>query len=431
LRPDGRFDSIGTVLRTLVPLPVSTPARSLAGSRIHANRDRQRHPDRLKMDFGFPIFALPPAAEQLRVEVREFVAREIDAGRWQPHGDFASHYDAGFSRRLGERGWLGMTWPCRYGGHMRTMLERLVVTEELLAASAPVAAHWIADRQSGPLLLKFGTEAQRLAYLPRIARGEIFFSIGMSEPEAGSDLAAVRTRARKVDRGWRLDGRKVWTTFAHRNDYAITLVRTGEAGDARHGGLSQFIVDLKAPDVSVTPIVNMAGGHEFNEVVFDGSFVPDDALIGIPGNGWAQVTSELAYERSGPERYLSSIRLAEVAVRIARSAPTPRVLEALGRMAARLAALRAMSVSVAAMLQNGRMPNLEAALIKDLGNAFERELIEVVRRIQPDLPRAEPSAIVEFDSALDEATLYAPSWSLRGGTREILRGIVARGLGLR
>jgi alkylation response protein AidB-like acyl-CoA dehydrogenase len=134
--------------------------------------------------FHFPIFQCPPQAEALRAEVRAFVAEELAAGLWQRGGDFASHYDAAFSQRIGARGWLGMTWPRRYGGHERSMLERLVVTEELLAASAPVAAHWIADRQSGPLLLRYGSEAQRGEFLPRVARGELFFSIGMSEPDS-------------------------------------------------------------------------------------------------------------------------------------------------------------------------------------------------------------------------------------------------------
>jgi alkylation response protein AidB-like acyl-CoA dehydrogenase len=377
--------------------------------------------------FRLPIFDLPPGADALRVEVRAFVAGEIGAGRWQPHGDFASHYDPEFSRRLGARGWIGMTWPRRYGGQERSMLERLVVTEELLAASAPVAAHWIADRQSGPLLLRYGSEAQRAEFLPRIARGEIFFSIGMSEPDSGSDLASVRTRATKVAGGWSLAGRKVWTTFAHLNHYAIVLARSGEAGASRHGGLSQFIVDLKGPGVSVRPIVNMAGQREFNEVVFDGAFVPEERLVGEPGNGWQQVTSELAFERSGPERYLSSIRLAEAAIACAGGRPAPRLREALGRMAAKLIALRTMSIAVAAQLEAGAMPDLEAALIKDLGNAFEREQIAVFRALRNELARAG----TDFLAALAETTVYAPSWTLRGGTREILRGLVARGLGLR
>jgi acyl-CoA dehydrogenase len=319
-----------------------------------------------------------------------------------------------------------MTWPKRYGGHERSALERLVVTEELLAANAPVSAHWIADRQSGPLLLRFGSDAQRERFLPGIARGETFFSIGMSEPDAGSDLASVRTRATKVDGGWRINGQKVWTSFAHKNHYAITLARTGDAGETRHGGLTQFIVDLKAADVKVRPIVNMAGSAEFNEVVFTDTFVPDELLVGAPGNGWHQVTSELAFERSGPERYLSSIRLVEASIDCAGANPSPRVREALGRMLAKLIALRTMSIAVAAQLQNGEMPNLEASLIKDLGNAFEREQIAVFRLLGSEL-ETRPAYL----DALAETTLYSPSWTLRGGTREVLRGIVARGLGLR
>ncbi len=379
------------------------------------------------MRFQFPIFEFPPQAEVLRAEVRAFVASELAAGRWRRGGDFASNYDPAFSQRLGERGWLGMTWPKRYGGHERTMLERLVVTEELLAASAPVAAHWIGDRQSGPLLLRYGSEAQRAEFLPRLARGEIFFSIGMSEPDSGSDLASVRTRATRVEGGWSISGRKVWTSFAHRNHFAIVLARSGDAGASRHGGLSQFIVDLKAKDVKVRPIVNMAGQEEFNEVVFDDAFVAEARLVGEPGNGWTQVTSELAFERSGPERYLSSIRLVEAALACARERPTARVREALGRMAAKLIALRAMSIAVAAQLQNGETPNLEASLIKDLGNAFEREQIAVFRALGSELPERSD----DYRAALAQTTIYAPSWTLRGGTREVLRGIVARGLGLR
>ncbi len=379
------------------------------------------------MRFQFPIFEFPPQAEVLRAEVRAFVASELAAGRWRRGGDFASNYDPAFSQRLGERGWLGMTWPKRYGGHERTMLERLVVTEELLAASAPVAAHWIGDRQSGPLLLRYGSEAQRAEFLPRLARGEIFFSIGMSEPDSGSDLASVRTRATRVEGGWSISGRKVWTSFAHRNHFAIVLARSGDAGASRHGGLSQFIVDLKAKDVKVRPIVNMAGQQEFNEVVFDDAFVAEARLVGEPGNGWTQVISELAFERSGPERYLSSIRLVEAALACARERPTARVREALGRMAAKLIALRAMSIAVAAQLQNGETPNLEASLIKDLGNAFEREQIAVFRALGSELPERSD----DYRAALAQTTIYAPSWTLRGGTREVLRGIVARGLGLR
>ncbi len=378
--------------------------------------------------FRFDPVELPPECEALRAEVRGFIAEELAAGLWIPNSDFGSHRSADFSRRLGARGWIGMTWPKRYGGGEKSFLERYTVTEELLAAGAPVGSHWIADRQSGPLLLRFGTDAQREEFLPGITRGEIFFSIGMSEPDTGSDLAGVRTRAALVRGGYEVTGAKVWTSYAHESHFAITLVRTSPAENDRHRGLSQLIVDLKAPGVTIRPIVNLAGEHDFNEVVFDRVFVPTERLVGGEGDGWHQVTSELAFERSGPERFLSSHQVLRALIRRAGPNPDPRVSDALGRMAAEMWTLRRMSLSVAGMLQQGEMPNLEAALVKDLGNAFERSVPEQARVLAPGRGRA---AADRLEPALAASVLYAPSWTLRGGTREILRGIIARGLGLR
>lgn len=377
--------------------------------------------------FQFDLAELPPAALALRTEVRAFLEAEESAGLWTPQGDFCSHFSADFSRRIGAHGWIGLTWPKAYGGHERSMLERYVVTEEMLVAGAPVTAHWIADRQSGPLLLRFGTEAQRQRYLPGIARGETYFAIGMSEPDSGSDLASVRTRADKVPGGWKLNGRKVWTTYAHRCHYAITLARSAPATEKRHEGLTQFILDLHAPGLTINPIINLPGKHEFNELLLEDVFIADEDVVGAPGSGWGQVTSELAYERSGPERFLSSFRVLAAFAEAARGTDDARVLAALGRFTAHLITLRQMSLSVAAMLSRGAMPNLEAALIKDLGNACERNIPEVVRLLVSALPQ--PQTLL--DALIEEAVLYAPSWTLRGGTREILRGIIARGLGLR
>ncbi len=372
---------------------------------------------------------LPPACEALRKEVRAFLADARASGLWTPAGDFATSHSPAFSRAIGARGWIGMTWPRKYGGQERSMLERYVATEEMLVAGAPVAAHWIADRQSGPLLLRFGTEEQRLEFLPRIASGECYFCIGMSEPDSGSDLASIRTRAEKVEGGFRLNGRKVWTSHAHRSDYAITICRTSPADGDRHAGLSQFIVDLKAKGVTIRPIPNLAGNLDFNEVTFDDVFLPENRLVGKEGAGWQQVTSELAFERSGPERFVSTFRLlVEFARRIGAN-PDPRAAEALGRFTAHLWTLRRMSLSIAGMLQAGEMPNLEAALVKDLGNAFEREIPELVRLLAPRGSRGGGND--RFEETLAEAVLHAPSFTLRGGTREILRGIIARGLGLR
>jgi alkylation response protein AidB-like acyl-CoA dehydrogenase len=364
----------------------------------------------------FRVEELPEAAVVLRAEVRAFLAAQFAAGAFVPRCDaWLSGSDPAFSRRLGERGWLGMTWPEEYGGHNRSALERYVVVEELLAAGAPVAAHWIADRQTGPLLLRYGTEDQRRRFLPGMARGEIQFAIGMSEPDSGSDLASVRTTARKVDGGWSLDGTKVWTSGAHLADAMITLVRTEPLGHDRHLGLSQVIVDLKGPGLEIRPIRLLTGEHHFNEVVLRDCFVADAMVVGKLGDGWKQVTSELAYERSGPERFLSTFPLLSALAAASGSA-------AVGRLAADLWALRRLSLAVAGALQRGEEPATEAALVKDLGTRFEREVTERSRAVHggdPSHPMYE-----QYRRSL----LEGPGFTLRGGTSEILRSVVSRGL---
>lgn len=186
-----------------------------------------------------PFVELPKSAEELRAEVREFIKEELASKSFTPQCDsWLGGFDPEFSRKLGERGWLGMTFPKQYGGHERTALERFVVTEELLAAGAPVAAHWIADRQTGPLLLKFGTEEQKQKYLPKYAKGEWFVAIGLSEPNSGSDLSSVSTKAERIDGGWRINGNKIWTSGAHRADQMIVFCRTAPRTEDRRAGFS-------------------------------------------------------------------------------------------------------------------------------------------------------------------------------------------------
>ena len=384
--------------------------------------------------FDFPPPEMPPGVDALRAEVRAFVADSQAAEGWRPDSDFGSDWSASFSRALGARGWIGMTWPTRYGGHERSALERYVVIEELLAAGAPVYAHWVADRQSGPLLLRFGSEEQRQAILPRIAAGECYFAIGMSEPDSGSDLASVRTRAVRTNDGWRIDGTKVWTSNAHRSHYMIALCRTGPAGEDRHGGLSQFLIDLESDGVQVNPIVNLAGKHDFNECVFEDVVIPADRLIGHEGDGWRQVTGELALERSGPERILSTFHLFAALVEASGPEPEPRHAEAIGRLAAELYALRAMSLAVAGQLEKGEVPEIEAAIVKDMGTRFEFEVAETLRRAAPVEPVSGNDGAANapsLASALGASVLGLPSFTLRGGTNEILRSIIARGLGVR
>jgi len=378
--------------------------------------------------FVYHRFAPPAGAGELRAEVRAFLREHMPEIRPAKLANSWNVVDRTFSRALGGAGFIGMVWPKQYGGHERSALERYIVLEELLAAGAPVGGHWVADRQTGPLILRYGSSAMKEAFLPAAARGEITACIGLSEPGSGSDLASVRSAARRAQGGgWRISGQKVWTTNAHVAAYMLALVRTQE-GSERQEGLSQFLIDMKSPGITVRPITNMAGEHEFNEVFLDDVAVPDEALVGVEGEGWKQVTAELALERSGPERYLSSHALFNRLVEAAGEDPAEPIRGALGRLAAELWTLRQMSMSTAAKLASGENPVVEASIVKDLGNSFEQALPLVVQSLLDDDTLAASSPLTD---TLEYLLQMAPSFSLRGGTREILRGIIARALGLR
>jgi alkylation response protein AidB-like acyl-CoA dehydrogenase len=379
-------------------------------------------------------FPAPPADSEavvaLRAEVRAFLAEEM-ANRTPVMRSYNwCGADKAFSRRMGQRGWLGMTWPKQYGGHERSAYERYVVVEETLAAGAPVGAHWIADRQSGPSLLKFGTAEQKSTLLPRIAAGELSFSIGMSEPDSGSDLAATRTKAVRDGDLYRVTGTKVWTSFAHESDWAIMFCRTSGTPADRQAGTSQLLIDLKnTSGLTISPIIDLAGQHHFNELHFEDAAVPVANLLGEEGQGWAQVMSELAFERSGPERFLSSIELMYQLIDLLEGRTSDAAQITLGRLTARLAVLRRLSRSVTAMLQEKQDAGLQAAIVKDNGALFEQALPDIARELVDC--EADPVAAHGYAGVLANVVHNAPSWSLRGGTREILRGIIARGLGTR
>ena len=383
---------------------------------------------------AFRLATLPAQTDAFRAEVKAFLQTslpytppEIRARSWLG-------FDAGFSKQLAALGWVGVTLPTQYGGANMDAFSRFVLVEELLAVGAPVSAHWIADRQSGPLIHKFGTEAQRQFYLPQICAGKAFFCIGMSEPNAGSDLASVGTRATPCEvngmAGWRLNGRKIWTTNAQHCQYMIALVRSsGEAQD-RQKGLSQFIIDLALPGITIKPIHDLAGDAHFSEVFFDDVLLTEEALIGQEGSGWAQVNAELAFERSGPERIYSSIVLLTQWLEVLRRSPDAAShMAMLGRFTTHLMTLRNLSVTVTAKLVAGESPVVEAALVKDIGTEFEQSVPALLEATIANNPQA------AIDPDLYRTLVYvsqiAPTYSLRGGTREILRGMIARGLGLR
>jgi hypothetical protein len=376
----------------------------------------------------FNYCRVPDEAARLRAEVRRFLVDTLGDYPALARADSWMGFDAGFSCKLGARGWIGMALPKKYGGADADAFSRYVVIEELLAAGAPVSAHWFADRQSGPLILRYGTDEQKNFYLPAICRGERYFCIGMSEPNSGSDLASIRTRASRENGKWVLNGQKVWTTNAQHAHYMIALVRTSES-DSRHGGMSQFIIDLSLPGVEVRPIKDLTGAEHFNEVFFDDVELSEEALVGVEGQGWQQVTAELAIERSGPERFLSSIAVLNLLIDEIGTAPDAYQAREIGRLTARLLTLRNMSLSVTRQLNNGENPAWAASCVKDLGSVFEQEIPEIAQLLMEMSPGLQGGS--DYSRVLAYLIQQAPSFSLRGGTREILRGIIARGLGLR
>lgn len=380
----------------------------------------------------FDQVRLPPEAQALREEVREFLADEIAAGTFDPNSPGASdRFNREFSKRVGARGWIGLTWPKKYGGHERTFLERYVLTEEFRVANAPVWGHFIADRQSGPMLMKYANEEICMDVLPRICRGECCFCIGMSEPGSGSDLFAAKTKAEKVDGGWKINGTKVWTSVAHHADYMIGLFRTSAPTEEnRRHGLTQFLVDMTLPGITINPIPQMNGVIDFNEVVLEDVFIPDSHVLGEVDMAWKQATSELAYERSGPERFLETFYVLVGLVRLLGENPDLRGAEGIGRLVAQLHTLRRMSVSVNGMLQAGKEPVLEGSIVKDLGTVWQQQLPARARDLAAF---ADPQSanMIPFYEQLEHATMIAPKLTIQGGTTEVLRGIIARGLGLR
>jgi alkylation response protein AidB-like acyl-CoA dehydrogenase len=354
--------------------------------------------------------------QRLRDDVRAFLAQRLPPGSYDIGLGFAADSDPGFSRDLGSRGWLGMALPRDYGGGGRTAVERLIVVEELLAVGAPVGWHWVADRQSGPNIAANGTEEQKHHFLPRIASGELSFAIGMSEPDAGSDLASVRTKAVKVDGGWLLNGTKIWTSGAAEATHLLGLFRTSED---RYRGLTQFIVERNAEGLTPSKIPFIDGTRHFCEVAFEDVFVPDSMLLGEVGAGWGQNTAELVLERGGVDRWMSVMPVLQHWAENLSGA-------ALGSVCARCWGFHGLSLAIARAVDRGESPTVEAALAKEMATRFEQECIEIVLRHfgrTPELTSPDPP-----EALLARAILTGPSFTIRGGTTEILRNIISKAL---
>lgn len=378
-------------------------------------------------------FALTTTQRTLRAEVREFLRQALPAER-ELDDSWMVGFSREFSAALGVRGWIGYTWPKRYGGQEGSYLDRLVITEELLRAGAPVAAHWAADRQIGPALLAYGSEDQRAEFLPRIGRGELVFCLGMSEPNAGSDLAALTTHAVADGDAYVIDGHKIWTSFAHQADYCYLVARTDPQAP-KHKGISEFLVDMRTPGITVTPIVDMAGEHHFNELFFEGARIPRRCLIGQPNRGWYQIASQLDYERSGIERLLSNCLLLRDVTAYAQAqglTAEPIWRDRLARVHTEVEIGRWHVYRVAWRLSSGTVPNAEAALAKAYCTEVEQQIATLagdLLGIHAQLLPGSPAA--RLRGRVGRSLLAAPAYTIQGGTSNILRNIIAlRGLGL-
>ncbi len=368
-------------------------------------------------------YRLPRPLRALAAEVREFVDEATaDTGRFDDSWILARSRD--FDHRLGSRGWLGMTWPREYGGGEHSDLERFVVLETLLTAGAPVTGAWFPDRQIGPVLLQYGTEEQKRRWLPEIARGESAWCIGMSEPDAGSDVAHISTTARREGDRYIVDGQKIWTSGAHEADWCYLICRTDPDAPA-HRGLSELIVDMSWPGIEVRPIRDATGGRHFNEVFFDGVEVPAENLVGRPNHSFGQTMRQLEHERGGIDRLISNRRLHLDVNAVAQSAD-PLIRDEMTRLESEYTIGRLM------VLRNvtRQAPAGYSAVTKIFCTEHEQRVAAFASRVLGVASLTGPDS-VSLPGRVSQNVVLAPAYTIMGGTGQILRNIIGeRVLGL-
>jgi alkylation response protein AidB-like acyl-CoA dehydrogenase len=326
-------------------------------------------------------------------------------------------YDPAVSRQLGQRGWLGMTWPEQYGGHERSPIERFIVTEALISRGAPIAASWFTDRQMGPSLLAYGTEEQKQRFLPAMVRGEANWCIGMSEPDNGSDLAHLRTKARRDGDEFVVDGTKVWTSFAATADWMYLICRTDPDAPA-HKGLSELVVDMRSPGIEVSPIEDMTGNRHFCQVTLDGVRVPAANLVGTENGSWGQTMRQLEHERGGIDRLVANRALFLDAVARA-DTDDPLVRQEIARLEGEYRIGRLLVIREVL----GQAPGGFSAATKTFGTEHEQRVAAFASRVLG------PEATLW--NRWSRALCYAPAYTIMGGTANVLRTILGdRVLGL-
>ncbi|MGE0098002.1 MAG: acyl-CoA dehydrogenase family protein [Hydrogenophaga sp.] len=390
-----------------------------------------------------PEFDLGEQANAFRHEVREWLAehwdhRYPDETLGQPVNHRKARQD--FSRKLGARGWLGVSWPREYGGQARSALEHLAFEEEMAYSEAPVTFHNTAATMIGPTLIRHGSAQQKQVFLPGIARGDISFALGYSEPDHGSDLAGIRTAATPLpEGGWRIRGQKIFTSTAGFSTHVWLAARTDPA-QQRHRGISVFIVPLDAPGITLQPMSGI-NGHRSNVVFYDDVQVGEDALVGELHGGWEVITAALAFERVSLAAIAARTRgyfdLLLSHVQTARKGGQPLATDSLvcdriGQLAAQIQAARLLAVNTALVVQDGEVPVHQGAMVKVFASELMESLSEAVIDLVgtgATLEAGAASTLLDgrFEYAVRDALLY----TIGGGTNEIQRTLIAqRGMGM-
>ncbi len=379
-------------------------------------------------------FRLSEEQEKFRQEVSRFLEEEIKQGRWQPSCDaWIMGHDPGFTKRVSERGWIGLTWPQEYGGQGRSYVDRLILTEEMLRYGAPAACHWFADRQIGGAIVHYGTDEQKKELLPIILKGEAYVGLGMSEPDAGSDLASLKTRAVEDGDEFIIDGQKTWTSGGSKMNWIYLVART-DPDAPKHRGISEFFFSTDLPGISVTPIEDITGGVHFNEVFFENVRIPKTCLIGEKNKGFYQILNQLDYERSGMERLMANYPLFDALIQYAKEtkrngkplSEDPVVRGKLAQLKIELEIGRLHMYRVAMVMDDGRAPNWESAMSKAYGTAFEQRLASTAIEILGLYGQLSPqSARVPMQGMAYHSYLSSKGYSLQAGTSEILKNILA------
>jgi alkylation response protein AidB-like acyl-CoA dehydrogenase len=381
------------------------------------------------MDFQFS-----EEQEKFRQEVRDFLEEELKQGTFQPACDaWIMSYSPEFTKKVADKGWIGLSWPKEHGGQGRSFMDRLILTEEMLRYGAPCACHWFADRQIGGAILHYGTEEQKKEILPKIIKGEARVGLGMSEPEAGSDLASLQTRAVEDGDDYIIDGQKVWTTGAHFTNYIYLVARTDPEAP-KHRGISEFFIEADLPGITIRPLIDITGEHHFNEVFFDGVRISKKSLIGEKNKGFYQILNQLDYERSGMERLMGNYPLFDAIVKFARETKRdgkPMSQDSLIR--SRLAQLkiefevgRLHIYRVAMVMEEGRAPNWEASMSKAYCTAVEQHIASTAIELLGLYGQLSPgSKWVPMAGMAHDSYLSSKGYSLQAGTTEILKNILA------